>query len=103
MDVIVLAVELLIGSSAPGPPGLSRDAHFRMLLCIQSGGTSYGMNFFEPQATYLVFSIPQITEEMTSCKPVVTAMDSAISGVLCSYAADPLVRTSPFKKRRHIV
>lgn len=49
-----------------------------------------------------VFSIPQITEKMTSCKPMATAMDSAMNGVLCGYVADPLVRTSSFKKRRHI-
>ncbi|XP_041492218.1 prominin-1 isoform X1 [Microtus oregoni] len=39
---------------------------------------------------YLQWVLYAITEKMTSCKPVVTAMDSAVSGVLCSYAADPL-------------
>lgn len=39
---------------------------------------------------YLHWVLYAITEKMTSCKPVVTAMDSAVSGVLCSYATDPL-------------
>lgn len=39
---------------------------------------------------YLHWVLYAITEKMTSCKPVVTVMDSAVSGVLCSYATDPL-------------
>lgn len=39
---------------------------------------------------YLQWVLYAITEKMTSCKPVVTAMDSAVNGVLCGYAADPL-------------
>ncbi|CAO2640006.1 Prom1 [Lemmus lemmus] len=39
---------------------------------------------------YLQWVLYAITEKMTSCKPVVTAMDSAVNGVLCGYVTDPL-------------
>lgn len=75
-----------------------------MLLGIQPGVPTYGMIFCEPGSVNicLCFPVPQITEKMTSCKPMTTAMDSAVNGILCGYVADPLVRTSSFKKRRHI-
>ncbi|XP_055479905.1 prominin-1 isoform X1 [Psammomys obesus] len=39
---------------------------------------------------YLQWVIYAITEKMTPCKPVATAMDSAVNGILCHYFADPL-------------
>ncbi|XP_051020847.1 prominin-1 [Acomys russatus] len=39
---------------------------------------------------YLQWVLYAITEKMTSCKPVATAMDSAVNGILCGYVADPL-------------
>lgn len=39
---------------------------------------------------YLQWVLYAITEKMTSCKPMITAMDSAVNGILCSYVADPL-------------
>ncbi|KAL1790525.1 prominin-1 isoform X1 [Sigmodon hispidus] len=39
---------------------------------------------------YLRWVLYAITEKMASCKPVVTMMDSAVSGVLCGYVTDPL-------------
>ncbi|XP_042141882.1 prominin-1 isoform X2 [Peromyscus maniculatus bairdii] len=39
---------------------------------------------------YLQWVLYAITEKMTSCKPMATAMDSAVNGVLCGYVADPL-------------
>ncbi|EDL37602.1 prominin 1, isoform CRA_c, partial [Mus musculus] len=39
---------------------------------------------------YLHWVFYAITEKMTSCKPMATAMDSAVNGILCGYVADPL-------------
>lgn len=39
---------------------------------------------------YLQWVLYAITEKMISCKPMTTAMDSAVEGILCSYIADPL-------------
>uniref|UniRef100_A0A8C2MD03 Prominin 1 n=2 Tax=Cricetulus griseus TaxID=10029 RepID=A0A8C2MD03_CRIGR len=49
------------------------------------GGTIVG--YFEHYLNWVLYAI---TEKMTSCKPLVTAMDSAVNGVLCGYGADPL-------------
>ncbi|EGW10412.1 Prominin-1 [Cricetulus griseus] len=58
------------------------------------GGTIVG--YFEHYLNWVLYAI---TEKMTSCKPLVTAMDSAVNGVLCGYGADPLVRISYVTKR----
>ncbi|XP_040602981.1 prominin-1 isoform X2 [Mesocricetus auratus] len=52
---------------------------------MKYGGTIIG--YFE---RYLKWVSYAITEKMTSCKPLATAMDSAVNGVLCGYGADPL-------------
>ncbi|XP_076794563.1 prominin-1 isoform X3 [Arvicanthis niloticus] len=39
---------------------------------------------------YLQWVLYAITEKMTPCKPMTTAMDSAVNGILCGYVADPL-------------
>ncbi|XP_052055106.1 prominin-1 isoform X2 [Apodemus sylvaticus] len=45
------------------------------------------VGYFERYLQWVLYSI---TEKMISCKPMTTAMDSAIKGILCSYIADPL-------------
>uniref|UniRef100_A0A452T673 Prominin 1 n=1 Tax=Ursus maritimus TaxID=29073 RepID=A0A452T673_URSMA len=37
-----------------------------------------------------VFLTPQITEQIAACKPVATALDSAVDVLLCSYIIDPV-------------
>ncbi|XP_008825104.1 prominin-1 isoform X1 [Nannospalax galili] len=45
------------------------------------------VDYFE---RYLQWVLYAVTEKMTSCKPMATALDSAIDSVLCGYVIDPL-------------
>lgn len=59
------------------------------------------VDFCERAQGSRVFLTPQITEQIAACKPVATALDSAVDVLLCSYIIDPVVRVSAFKLRKH--
>uniref|UniRef100_A0A452RU37 Prominin 1 n=1 Tax=Ursus americanus TaxID=9643 RepID=A0A452RU37_URSAM len=66
------------------------------ILNKKYGNTVIG--YFE---RYLQWVKISITEQIAACKPVATALDSAVDVLLCSYIIDPVVRVSAFKLRKH--
>uniref|UniRef100_A0A452RU06 Prominin 1 n=1 Tax=Ursus americanus TaxID=9643 RepID=A0A452RU06_URSAM len=73
----------------------------RISSVIVEESKKYGNTVIGYFERYLQWVKISITEQIAACKPVATALDSAVDVLLCSYIIDPVVRVSAFKLRKH--